>query len=249
MSELDSSRAAASYRLIRTPSIVAYLHRDWESHASELEDLLDQVLASPGDVRRRGNGQGVTALRDMWGGQYFVKAYMPGRWSRRLRDLFGQARALREWRCNVDATDAGVALAPLVLALSERRSWNARHLVITAPAPGIRVSDIFDGHVESPMKIDALVQLMGRELARLHRVGFFHRHFKATHLFLQPDHSFVCIDVESSRVVNPLPQQLREENLGQIRRSLERYPITKGRFEALKDVYRSVFESGACRKS
>jgi tRNA A-37 threonylcarbamoyl transferase component Bud32 len=241
MYDLNSSSTASTYRQIGTPSVVAYLHRNWESHASELEGLLDEVLASPGDVRRRGNGQGVTALRDMWGGQYFVKAYMPGRWSRRLRDLCGKARALREWRCNVDAADAGVALAPLVLALSERRMWNARHLVITAPAPGIRVSDIFDGYIESPIQIDGLVELMGRELARLHCVGFFHRHFKATHLFLQPDHSFVCIDVESSRVVNPLPKQLREENLGQIRRSLERYPMTKGRFEVLKTAYKHAW--------
>jgi tRNA A-37 threonylcarbamoyl transferase component Bud32 len=160
-----------------------------------------------------------------------------------LRDLCGQARALREWQCNVDAADVGVALAPLVLALSERRAWNARHLVITAPAPGIRVSDIFDGHVESPIEIDALVDLMGRELARLHRVGFFHRHFKATHLFLQPDHSFVCIDVESSRVLNPLPTKLRQENLGQIRRSLERYPVTRGRSNELEAAYHRAWDS------
>ncbi len=243
MSDLNSSSTAASYRLIRTPSVVAYLHREWESHAPELEGLLDKVLATPGDVRRGGSGQGVTALREMWGGQFFVKAYLPGRWSRRLRDLFGRARALREWRCNVDAAGAGVALAPLVLALSERRSWNARHLVITAPATGIRVSDILDGYLESPVEIDALARMMGRELARLHRVGFFHRHFKATHLFLQPDHSFVCIDLESSRVLNPLPKQLREENLGQIRRSLERYPVTRGRFEVLRAAYNHAWDS------
>lgn len=61
-----------------------------------LIDLLASLERNPEGALRQGGGQGVTCRRELEGIVLYVKIYRPDRLHRRLRDLFGRKRAIRE---------------------------------------------------------------------------------------------------------------------------------------------------------
>ncbi len=232
---------AQLYRRIESGNLLAQLHQNWETEFGDLQGLFADLLANPGQIRRGGRGEGTSSLREINGRPYFIKIYTPRSFRRRLREVVGRHRALREWSRTVRAVDAGVRTAMLVLAMAERKGLNSRNLIITSPANGVSVSRIFEGYAESPMDLDELIRLLAAQTVRYHRIGFYHRHLKATHLFLNEERTITCIDLEGSIVRRPLPHRLRVDNLRQMRRSLERYDLTRDRFAPYRQAYEEAW--------
>lgn len=193
------------------------VHRDFAAKLGDLGALAAALEREPGKVLRKGGGQGITALCELPTGPAFLKIYPPGKLHRRLRDLVGEGRALREWRANCATQALGIETATVIAALTRRQGFGWTHFFLTAPAPGREAAGLL--RADTTGRSD-LLNALGRHVRSLHDRGFWHAHLHAKHLFVADDGMVTLIDMERSQIRNPLPEKLRERNLRQMRKSL-----------------------------
>lgn len=197
-------------------------HRTFAPLIGPFPALLDEVLADPGQVLRRGGGQGVTARRRIGEFRTFCKVYRAENLHRRVRDMLGVSRALREWECCLAAAGAGISVARVLFAGTRREGLGARHLVVTEELPGVAAS-----RIAHALSADAAARASFEDELRaivsgFHRAGFWHAHLHAKHVFIARDGTPMVIDLERSRVASRLPRSARDRNVAQMERSLRK---------------------------
>lgn len=200
--------------------ISGVVHRHWRDEIASPVSFMQSIEAAPGNILRKGGGQGITARREFPFGPLFVKIYSAGNLHRRLRDLLGEGRAMREWRANCAAQALGINTATVVAALTRRQGWAATHLFLTAPAPGGDAVHLLRNLHAGGEERGEILRLLGRYVASLHARGFWHAHLHCKHIFLNPARDLTLIDLERSAIIIPLPEAKRLRNLRQMRKSL-----------------------------
>ena len=229
------------YNTIEKRKYQAVVHRSWAERLGDLEALFEEISADPELVENGRKGQGCTMQREIGGTNMYVKLYLPGRKSRRLRDLLGSHRAIREWEAHCRAEDNGIPTALMVVAFTSKKFWNCRHLVLTLPAAGQSVRKMLPALREHQKQREELLRFLGREIAVWHRKGFCHGHLNRSHLFIDEAWNLRTIDLEGSFIRKPLPDGERENNLRQLRKSLVKNLPDAGEFKILEDAYEREF--------
>ncbi len=196
---------------------------DWEEKLGDLNALFDDILAKPGKVLRRGGGQGLTSMKDLAGKKCFCKVYFPSNFHRRLRDLLGFHRVLREWEATVRAQEVGVQAASIILAVSRISNFSVLGLLVTEPAPGRDARKILKDLKDDPSHRKNILENLGRYVASLHHAGFFHAHLHCKHIFLKENGEASLIDMENSMVAGSLSKRQLTLNLEQMVKSIKSY--------------------------
>jgi tRNA A-37 threonylcarbamoyl transferase component Bud32 len=225
------------YELISTSRVEAAVHRDWVGRLGSLEGLFAAQTADREALLAGRAGQGFTSLREIAGESMYCKVYLPGRISRRLRDLLGSRRAMLEWESNCAAADLGITPATVVAAITIKQFWNCHHMVLTLPAPGTSVRDLLVERRKDPVGRDALLRLLGETISGWHELGFCHAHLNTQHLFLDMERRFTVIDFEAATFSAPAPEHLREDNLRQLRESVDKALKDSAPFTELRAAY------------
>lgn len=224
------------YDLVDDGPVRAAVLRAWRDRIGPVRPFFESFTDRPADADAR-MGQGETGMREVCGAAMYCKVYRPGRLSRRLRDLAGRHRALLEWQATCDAADAGIIPATLVFAATRRAGMASVHLVLTLPAPGECVLDLLRANRANPEFQLAVLRQAAPRVAEWHAAGFHHAHLTTRHLYLHDGGKMAGIDFESSRVVRPLPDRLRANNLRQIHESLAKYIDDRAVFESFQRLY------------
>jgi len=213
------------------------VHKRLAAALGNLDRLDDTLEQCPREVLRKAGGQGVTARCDFPTGPIFLKKYAPGNLERRLRDIFGVGRAMREWESNCSAHRAGVRTATFVAALSQKHTFGSTHYVLTLPAPGLSISKRLRVPGIEPAEQRDVMMRFGKFARYCHEKGFWHAHFQIKHVFVDPDWNFTVIDLERSRVDAAISSSAKERNLRQVKRSLR--PI---HLEKMFDVFMAGYQ-------
>lgn len=207
---------------IKEPGIGGVFHREWEGRVACWRDFAAELDQTEGMLLRRGGGQGITQRCDLFGESVFVKKYPPDKLHRRLRDLVGKLRSLREWECNVAAAEAGIATARVLAAFSVRAPFRTRHYFISSPAPGESIQDLLKRAKGDPAEREKLLALLAAFVHDIHGKGLFHAHLNCPHIFMTAEGAFSLIDLERAEVSPPLATKKIERNLDQVSRSISR---------------------------
>jgi hypothetical protein len=199
------------------------VRRDAYGWLGNLGRLFEEITANPGTVLRAGGGRGLTSRREIGGQDVFCKMYRPDCFHRRLRDKFVGPRCLREWYANCLAGEAGVATAPIVAALCERRRFSNCQVVISHPAPGHSLAHWLNGQAGDLPDRTAFLGALAGFVVHLHAVGLCHPHLHAKHIFSLDGREFMLIDLDRATLCQPLPYWRRLYNVRQMSSSLRRF--------------------------
>jgi tRNA A-37 threonylcarbamoyl transferase component Bud32 len=211
-----------NFQPVMDSDIAGVVRRDAIAWLGDFRHVFCDVTGSPGTVLRKGGGQSVTSRREFNGQTVYCKVYRSDRLHRRLRDRLIGFRCFREWHANCLVNEAGIATAPIVAALAQRRGFSTLQLVISEPASGRSVAHWLEGRPGALPNRAAFLAALAGFLARLHGVGVFHPHLHAKHIFTVDGHTFSLIDLDRATICQPLPVWRRRYNLSQMRTSLKR---------------------------
>lgn len=212
----------SDFHEINEPGIGGVFHRQWEGRIAGWKDFAEQLDQTEGMLLRRGGGQGITQRCDLFGESVFVKKYPPDKVHRRLRDLVGKLRSLREWESNVSAAEAGIGTARVLAAFSVRALFRTRHYFISAPAPGESMQELLKRAKNDAAERERLLAMLAAFVHDIHGRELFHAHLNCPHIFMTPEGNFTLIDMERAFVAPPLARGKIDRNRGQIRRSVSR---------------------------
>lgn len=146
-----------------------------------------------------------------------------------VKDFFRDSKAFRFLRQGLALSAAGF-LVPAVIAAGEQRSRRLlrRAFVLTLsvqgePSPAFLTDRYIDRGLSLTAKRAALVAL-GRQIRRLHELGFIHGDLAASNIIVASDTGggvhFYLMDNDRTRQYPPwLAQLLRKRNLAQLNRS------------------------------
>jgi tRNA A-37 threonylcarbamoyl transferase component Bud32 len=228
----------AQFLTVSEGNISGVLHRKWQHAAGDLPGLLADLQQNPGEILRKGGGQGTTSRRDFDGVLAFIKVYPPGKLHRRLRDVLLKSRAVREWESNCALEALGIHTACVLAALTRRDGpFSHTHFFVTQAAPGEDLHGLLKGLRQDELRRRELLRFTGGYVAFLHRTGFWHAHLHAKHIFLTPERRVTLIDLERSMIRKQLPAAKVERNLRQIRKSLSAL-VPKPELEEFERGYR-----------
>ncbi len=206
---------------------------DWGSFARKLEEEEGQLL-------RQGGGQGVTSRKKLFGISVFCKIYMPDKLHRRLRDLAGRLRCMREWDSNCKAAEAGIDTAPILAAFAQvSPPLHTKHYFLTAPAAGQDLCSIFKAGPEEAER-EMILKKLGGYVSRLHGIGFCHAHLNCPHIFMGEDYQFSLIDLERAFIRKPLHQRYIDRNLKQLDKSLKKLVSPEER-----EIFRAAYNEAS----
>lgn len=136
--------------------------------------------------------------------------------SERVKWWTRPSRALRTMRIHLGLADAGIPVAPIVLAARRRTGLGVEDLLITEEIPGDNFRKRCKSEHDPTLEAD-LLRRAGRSIASLHRAGFAHGDMLPGNLIIRPDNTIVFIDNERTR--RPAPSRanaLRRLNLAQM---------------------------------
>lgn len=181
----------------------AAIHREWVETIGGAEGLLRLMEERPGQVLRKGGGQGVTRTLEIGGRPLFTKEYAADSIARWSRDFVGAFRSFREWDANCRAHDAAVPCAGVVAVLSKRRGVRVDHLFCSEPAPGVSAAQQLPALREERDAIEEYLLALADFVAMLEGKGFCHAHLNCDHIFRDEQGAFTLIDLESSFFTRP----------------------------------------------
>jgi len=203
----------------QSSSCLGYIHSKWKNRADYFWDILLGKQDIEGEPLRSGGGQGITYAVNRGKSPMYIKLYKPGRLSRRLRDLMGSYRWRREFEAHLQAEKKGIRCSQIVAALSYGPLYSMNHLVATLQVPGREVAKILR-ESSNPEEKEHTLELLAKKVKEFHRLGFWHAHLHAKHMFVTSSDEIYVIDLERSAFYDTLPDKKRDRNLKQITKSL-----------------------------
>lgn len=211
-----------SYFYIQEGNVTGVVFRSFLPEETDWVAFLADLDENPGEILRKGGGQGITSRRTVTGREVYVKRYLPSRFFRRLRDWAGRLRVMAEWQANLKAESIGIRTGTVAAAISVRKGMETRHYFISYPCQGTCVSHLLKSHEPGSPERERLLDALARYIAVLHHKGFFHAHLHLAHVFADENLDFGLIDLEASRIYRRLRRTLRMRNLSQIQKNLRK---------------------------
>jgi tRNA A-37 threonylcarbamoyl transferase component Bud32 len=175
-------------------------------------------------------------------GDIFIKHYIFRTFSGRLRQTLAGCRARFEFDAGRRCLALDIRTGEPVWTASRRSAGIiAESFLVTRAVDGIPLEAYFDRL--TPEERPAFLAAAGREVARMHGLGFYHDDLKGWHMLAAgksaTDASFAVIDLHGCRF-GPLSPRQRANNLFQVMRSLDARIAEQALRRGLLDAYRAA---------